>query len=86
MCQYINEGTCETLVQALDISRLDYGKVLLFAVPFFLILLPQRAQTCAARLVDGTGKTDHITPIVFQFYSIGVRLYFARASDKDYNA
>ena len=48
--KYINEETSKTLVQALVISRLDYGNALLFDVP-----IPDKPPTASTELCCKTG-------------------------------
>ena len=70
--KYINDETCKTLVQALIISRLDYGNALLYNIPLSLTNRLQRVQNCAARLVTRTRKREHITSVLFQLYWLPV--------------
>jgi len=73
ICKYINDETCKTLVQALIISRLDYGNALLYNIPLSLTNCLHRVKNCAARLVTQTRKKEHITPIWFQLHWFPVR-------------
>jgi len=65
---YINDETCKTLVQALIISRPDYGNALLYNIPLSLTNRLQRVQNCDARLVTRTRKREHITSVLFQLH------------------
>jgi hypothetical protein len=56
------EATCKTLVQALVISRLDYGNALYNGLPQALLSRLQRTQNAAARVITGAKRHDHITP------------------------
>ena len=71
--KYINDETCKTLVQALIISRLDYGNALLYNIPLSLTNRLQGVQKCAGRLVTRTRKREHITPVLFQLHWLPVR-------------
>jgi len=71
--KYINDETCWTLVQALVISRLDYGNALLYNIPLSPTNRLQWVHNCAARLVTRTRKREHITPVLFQFHWLPVR-------------
>ena len=66
--KYINDETCKTLVQALIISRPDYGNALLYNIPLSLTNRLQRVQNCDARLVTRTRKREHITSVLFQLH------------------
>ena len=71
--KYINDETCKTLVQALIISRLDYGNALLYNIPLSLTNRLQRLHNCAARLVTRTRKGEPITPVLFKLHWFPVR-------------
>lgn len=71
--QYITEEACKTLVQALVISRLDYGNALLHGLPHSVLAKLQRIQNCAARLVSRTRKHDHITPVLHELHWLPVQ-------------
>ena len=49
-------------------SKLDNCNSLLYGLPKFLIDRLQNVQNCAARLVTGSKKYDHITPIMKQLH------------------
>ena len=57
ICKYINDETCKILVQALIISRLDYGNPLLYNIPLSLT----------------NRKSEHIKPVLFQLNWLPVR-------------
>ena len=71
--QYITEEACKTLVQALVISRLDYGNALLHGLPQSVVARLQRIQNCAARLVSRTRKHDPITPVLCELHWLPVQ-------------
>jgi len=60
--KYINDETCKSLVQAVIISRLDYGNALPYNIFLSLTKRLQRVQNCASRVVTHTRKRGHITP------------------------
>ncbi len=54
----------QTIIHSLISSRLDYCNSLLAGVPKCLLQKVQYVQNSAARLLSGTRKYDHITPIL----------------------
>ena len=52
------------MVQALVISRLDYGNALLYGLPLSLVRKLQLVQNAAAWLVSGIRKYDHVRHIL----------------------
>ena len=71
---FITQNACKTLVQSLVTSRLDYGNTLLYGITSNLTHRLQRVQNTAARLVTGTGKHCHITPILKSLHWLPVEL------------
>ena len=71
--KYIYDETCKTLVQALIVSRLNYGNALLYNSPLSLTNRLQRMQNCVARLLTCTREREHITPVLFQLHWLSVR-------------
>jgi len=67
--QKTNEQTDKTLVQAFVSSRLDYCNCLLIG----LMRRLQAVQNATARLITGTRRRDHITPILRQLHWLPVR-------------
>ena len=65
---YITAEVCKTLVQALVISRLDYGSVLLYSISLTNVSRMRSIQNCVARLVSRTRKRENITPVFRQLH------------------
>ena len=62
-----------TLVHAFISSRLDYCNSLLVGVGEGLLQKIQRVQNAAARLVTGTRKYEHITPVLRALHWLPIR-------------
>ena len=62
--RFLDENTVLQLVHSFIYSRLDYNNSLFFGVSERGITLLQSIQNRAARLVVGTAKYDHITPVL----------------------
>ena len=63
----------KTLVHAFISSRLDYCNQLFVGVTGRLLDKLQSLQNAAARLVTGTRKFDHITPVMRELHWLPVR-------------
>ena len=61
------------LVCALVFLRIDYGNILLYGAPGFLLQKLQRVQNSAARLVTKWLRSDHITPILRELHWLPVK-------------
>ena len=59
----LTRESAESLVHAFISSRLDYGNAVLSGIGSSLMERLQLVQNAAARLVSGTRKFDHITPV-----------------------
>jgi hypothetical protein len=66
--EYLSTSDIQTLVHAFITSKLDNCNSLLYELPKFLIDRLQNVQNCAARLVTGSKKYDHITPLMKQLH------------------
>jgi len=61
------------MVQTFVSLRLDYCNCLLIGITDDLMRRLQAVQNAAARLITGTRRRDHITPILRQLYWLPVR-------------
>ena len=66
--EYLSTSDIQTLVHAFITSKLDNCNSLLYGLPKFLIDRLQNVQNCAARLVTGSKKYNHITPLMKQLH------------------
>ena len=62
--KYISQHAAEIIVNSLATSRLDKCNALLCGVAKNLTARLQRIQNCAARLIVGSSKHDHIHPVL----------------------
>ncbi len=62
-----------TAIQAFVTSKLDSHNALLYGLPKKLTFRIQRIQNAAARLVTGTKRREHITPILKELHWLPVR-------------
>ena len=70
--KYLTPDAASVAVHAFVTSRLDYANALLYGLPKCDISRLQRIQNAAARLVTGTRKREHITPILKQLHWLPV--------------
>ena len=66
----ITTAACRTIVHALVMSRLDYCNAIL---PDAKLQNLQLVQNSAARLVTGTRRREHITPVLFALHWLPIR-------------
>ena len=71
---YLSVKSCQSLVQAYVISRLDYCNSLLYSLPSRTISRLQRIQNNAARLIHRLNKRDHITESLITLHWLPVHL------------
>jgi len=69
----VSVDAAKTVVHAFISSRLDYCNSLLHGISDFLLRRLQAVQYAAARLITGTQRCDHITPVLKQLYWLSVR-------------
>jgi len=63
----------KTTVQAFISCRLDYCNALLYGIADDLLRRLQSVQNAAARLVAGSRRSDHITPVLRRLHWLPVR-------------
>ena len=69
----LTAGSLQTLVHAFISSRLDYCNSLLYGASDGLLAKLQSVQNAAARLITGSRKFDHITPVLRDLHWLPVR-------------
>ena len=69
----LSTTACKTIIHALVMSRLDYGNAMLYGLPETQLRKLQMIQNSAARLITGTRRRDHITPVLFSLHWLPVR-------------
>ena len=69
----ITTAACRTIVHALVMSRLDYCNALLYGLPDAQLQKLQLVQNSAARLLTGTRRREHITPVLFALHWLPIR-------------
>jgi hypothetical protein len=69
----LTTAALKTLVHAFISSRLDYCNSLLSGITDSLLGKLQSVQNAAARLITGTCKFDHITPVLSDLHWLHVR-------------
>uniref|UniRef100_A0A670II88 Reverse transcriptase domain-containing protein n=1 Tax=Podarcis muralis TaxID=64176 RepID=A0A670II88_PODMU len=70
---YLPANCLARVVHALVISRLDYCNALYVGLPLKVTRKLQLIQNAAARLVTGSGRRDHITPVLRDLHWLPVR-------------
>ena len=66
--KFIDSDTLATLTHAFVTSKLDYGNALLYGIPKSTMSRLQYVQNCAARLIRGARKFDHVTPLLIDLH------------------
>ena len=69
----ITTAACRTIVHALVMSRLDCCNALLYGLPDAQLQKLHLVQNSAARLVTGTRRPEHITPVLFALHWLPIR-------------
>jgi len=69
----VSEDASKILVQVFVSCRLDYCNSLFFGISEGLMNRLQSVQNAAARLVTGTRRSDHISPVLRQLHWLPVR-------------
>ncbi len=70
--QFLPHKDLETVIHAFLTSRLDYCNSLYCGLPQTVIFRLQIVQNAAARLLTGTKKRDHISPILASLHWLPV--------------
>ncbi len=70
--QCLTKDALEKLIHALISSRIDYCNCLLIGVSDYVLQKVQCLQNSAARLLSGSRKFDHITPVLFSLHWLPV--------------
>ncbi len=70
--KYLSDFAVKTLVQCTVISRIDYCNSILNGLPVKTIAKLQLAQNAAARLISGTPRREHISPVLLQLHWLPV--------------
>ena len=70
--KYLNQETTKMIIHAFVTSKMDYCNSLLYGLPNSMIQRLQSIQNTAARLVTGTSKYSHITPILYHLHWLPV--------------
>ena len=71
--RWLTSDTAKTLVHAFVSTRIDYCNSLLYGVCDGLLRKLQADENAAARVVMGTRKFDHITPVLRELHWLLVR-------------
>ena len=66
--KYLSRSVTETVVHAFITSRIDYCNSVLYGLPNSHIMKLHRIQNAAARLVTGSPKYFHVTPLLFHLH------------------
>ena len=76
--KYLTREATESLIHALITSKIDYCNSLLYGLPTSQINKFQRVQNAAARLITGSSKFCHVTPlfITLHWLPIKFRIYY----------
>ena len=71
--KYLNRNLTEKIVHVLITSQLDYCNSLLFGLSNSQLKKLQNVQNAAARIITGTRKYDHITPVLRELHWLPVK-------------
>jgi len=71
--KYLSQDATRSLIYGLVTSRLDYCNSLLYGITQTQVKRLQRVQNMAARIVTGTKRRDHITPILKELHWLPIK-------------
>ena len=71
--KYLTRQSVESLIDAFVTSKIDYCNGLLYGLPSSHILKLQRVQNAAARLVTGSPRFCHITPVLISLHWLPIK-------------
>ena len=71
--RYLEKQAAEKLIHAFVGSRLDYCNSLLVGIPETSLAKLQIVQNIAARILTGTRKYDHMTPVLYKLHWLPVK-------------
>ena len=71
--EYLDKKSIEKLIHAFVTSKLDYCNSLFLGLPNKELNRLQRIQNCAARVITGTKKCDHITPVLESLHWLPIK-------------
>ena len=71
--KYLTRQSVESLMHAFVTSKIDYCNGLLCGLPSSHILKLQRVQNAAARLVTGSPRFCHITPVLISLHWLPIK-------------
>ena len=69
----LTTSACKIIVHSLVISRLDFGNATLYGISEALLHRLQVLQNSAARLITGTRRREHISPVLFALHLSPIR-------------
>ena len=71
--RFMTQDSAEKLVHAFITSRLDYCNALFYGLPATSLQKLQRVQNTAARVLTGTHRHEHVTPMLHQLHWMPVQ-------------
>jgi len=71
--RYLDDTTCAAAIRSLVTSRVDYVNALLYGLPDCALRKLQVLQNDAARVLTGTSRREHISPIMQQLHWLPIR-------------
>ena len=78
--KYLSRPVIESLIHAFITSRVDYCNSLFYGLPNSHITKLQRIQNAAARLVTGSSRFCHVTPLLYHLHWLPVTYLITWAS------